>query len=266
MQKEEAVTGIIGFFDILGYQSFILNNEPEIAAQEVFSTLMGIDKIVKKYIAEKLAHTAKTWIKEIQWLVFSDTILITISLPQPENTPTSLQRWVKFLVASGFLQRHMFEFGLPLRGAITTGKFIVRGNCFAGRPIMDGYQLSQNIDLAATIFSPSAYKQLFQLLQNIEQLIGEAKPHSDFKTLRRFIESITPEYLVPFETMPEERRMTLDFLAFPTTGQKPTPDVAQFVFEAFWKHNKDIPSHASTKARNTEQYLRFLEYKHPERL
>lgn len=267
MQKEESVIGIIGFFDILGYQSFIQNNEPETAAHEVLNTLIGIDKKVMEYIAKIIlapigVKSYEDDLKKIRWLVFSDTILITSLGSEPETAPETTLRWLLFLSACAVLQRHMFEFGLPLRGAITTGKFVIKGNCFAGRPIIEGYQLTQNIDLAATIFSSSAYDELSQTVQNTEQQIKEQGKEPT--SLRQTIEGLTLQYLVPLETMEEKRYTTFNFLAIPTTtGQKPTPDVAQMVFEAFWKHNKDIPSDASKKATNTEQYLRFLKYKHP---
>jgi hypothetical protein len=265
MSKQEPVSGIVGFFDILGYQSFLEVNEPEVAALTVLNMLSEIDKVVMKYLIEKLpdALTDKNIIDRFKWLVFSDTILFTAGTSEPEDAVTSMKRWVFFLIASDILQWHMFQFGLPLRGAITSGKFIIIGNCFAGRPIIEGYELSQNLDLAATILSHAANLELSQTLQSVEKIVDDKLKWTKetTKSIRRFIKSAAVEYLVPFKSR-EERYMTLGLGAAPIfTGQMPAEDVSQMVFEAFWKHNKGITHDAARKARNTEQYLRFLRYR-----
>jgi hypothetical protein len=257
MSKVESLSGIIGFFDILGYKSFLVNNEPESAASQVLDAITQVGQVITDYIKKEYPEGAtkhSELLKSIQWLVFSDSILITIPVSKNEPSHESIH-WIFFLLSCSVLQRHMFEFGLPLRGAISVGNFMIKDNCFVGRPIVEAYQMTEDIDLAATILLPKAYDQL------IEVSTKSKKPD----VMRDvFINKFITEYYVPLKTS-GKLLYTLNFYAHSSpSGQKPKEDLAQMVFETFWKHNKDIPSDVVAKARNTEQYLRFLKFKHPE--
>jgi len=253
------MNGIVGVFDILGYQSFLENNEPEQAAREVLGTLSRVDQSVIDSVAEKLPGFKhhKPLLESIRWLIFSDTILITTGAVEVEIPSKQLLRWLIFLRICAELQLHMFQFGLPCRAAISIGKFLVIQNCFAGRSIVDAYGLAKHIDLAAAILSNEAGELFRSLLSTVRE--GKHPPVFD---------ELVVDYLVPFKGGQEKRFATLNYLQFMQRESEDTSslqnDLVQMVYRSFWGHNKEIPSDASRKAKNTEQYFRFLKCRFPD--
>jgi len=135
MEKETTKLGLVGFFDILGYQNLLERNEPEKIAKEVLPILTNIgDRVVnnlqdihnvitsdirfkkKSSIAEKQLKIIKT----ISWLVFSDTVLLTLPIEEKDHYWVNFS-WMIFLVATIFIQRELFQAGLPSRGVIEYG-------------------------------------------------------------------------------------------------------------------------------------------------
>lgn len=109
--------GIIGFFDILGYGSLLENNEPEEIYNEIYPILENIQeyfkselKIVKinrnRVIDKKPEY--KELIDGVDWLIFSDTILITFDTPQ-DNPENMRDIWSIFFTACGILQKKCFK-------------------------------------------------------------------------------------------------------------------------------------------------------------
>ncbi len=86
----------------------------------------------------------------MEWLVFSDTILLTLAFKEDDDSLNHLY-WLVFLMASKDIQTELFNAGLPARGAIDYGKFFVQENCFAGRCIVKAYKLSSTIEMAACV-------------------------------------------------------------------------------------------------------------------
>src|SRR5437870_1541319 len=140
--------GLIGLFDILGYQNFLKNNSAKEAAESALSSLAKLDTDLPKQLLERAgASQIASEIRLIKWLVFSDTILLTLGTDGKGDEGCWLA-WIAFIVQSGALWRHMFNFGLPLRGVITHGEFFVQNNCFAGKSIVGAYALSTSLDVA----------------------------------------------------------------------------------------------------------------------
>src|SRR5947207_965988 len=109
MQDAKIQNGLIGFFDILGYQSFLENNDEDIAVIEVLNTINNIGRIVSNSIIKSLKEpddSGREILDNIQWLVFSDTILMAMEWDEP-----NLYEWVLFSVAAIRLCREMFDFG-----------------------------------------------------------------------------------------------------------------------------------------------------------
>jgi hypothetical protein len=250
MENESTKTGLIGFFDILGYQNLLERNEPETIAEEVIPILSNIGEMVTNSLTDFHKAIANTGISEtsiernekiigaLRWLVFSDTVLLTLPIedidPDVVNIP-----WFIFLVAAIFLQNSLFKAGLPTRGAIDHGKFFIQDTCFAGRTIVTAYQLCSQIELAACVFSECAANE-FSRCQGYDSLY----------------DSFVVEYLVP---MKSGERHLLTTMA-PTFNQD-SPDIHAEVMGAFWGNRKDISLSARQKAQNTEQWLEFLLYR-----
>lgn len=113
MEEAKTTNGLIGFFDILGYQSFLENNDAETAASEVLDTINNIDTRVSSGLMASVKENGedlKAAVDSIQWLVFSDTILMAMEWDEADT-----YRWAVFSAAAIELCRQMFDFGLPRR-------------------------------------------------------------------------------------------------------------------------------------------------------
>jgi len=245
--------GILGFFDILGYSSFLENNTPEAAATIVLNQLVKIKERISdlhKYVlpTDDLREAYRQVLDPMEWLIFSDTILL--ALPYGDDTTDDRKKafaWVAFLANSIMLYRHMFDTGLPLRGAVSFGSFFIKETCFAGRPIIEAYRTSHKIELSGTILAPSAISELSKI--NAE---------SHFKVIRM----LTAEYLVPLKDQKNDRLPVL----LPSLVKLPkvsTSDLRQLVAESFWRHNKDLSTDDLGKLINTELLFRFFHMRSP---
>ena len=246
--------GIIGFFDILGYQTFLNNNTPEEAANEVLAILTSIDsKIIDSFVyGSNLDFKTKDeesdrdfLLNKFNWLVFSDTILLTCNYSKQIESETTLSNWFYFCLIASHLCTKMLEFGLPVRGAISFGEFVTRKNCFAGKPIVEAYKTSQRLNLASCILTESA-KEEFENLTSLNV------------NLSKWMETyLIYKYLIPFKDGESEEYI----LDLEINSKKYKKDIRQAVLDGFWKHKKDIPISAHEKIDNTEKFIRFLEYK-----
>ncbi len=251
-------SGLIGFFDVLGYQDILKNNSAEIAAESVLPILTGlkqtIPKIINKNIHDNIKDDAfstkefspgeikkgfSTMIDAVDWLIFSDTILLR--MPVKTIKEASLEIQIFFTVCTHMLKA-MFDAGLPLRGAIDFGDYCVQKNCFTGQPIVDSYQLSEKLELSACVLSERFRKEIFIGLKGLSMA-------SQLSILL---------YLVPTKDG-EKKYYTLPYYPFIKAGN----DLRDTVLSSFWKHNKTIPLSVQDKVRNTEQWFRFVKTKRP---
>ncbi len=233
-------TGFIGFFDILGYQSILENNDPEAIAETVLQRLMSLDTGVESYIinsapAFKDTELHTSYKEHLKWLVFSDTILMSMAIPDDADTKDKQTRWIVFNIACALLQKSMLYEGLPLRGVITYGSYLIKGTCFAGRPIVEAYKLAQRLDLSACVFTPESYLRA----KEIWPLTGDGKA--------------IMEYLVPLKGGEDIKLPTLNYIV-----DALNEDPRDLVLNSFWAFNKDIPRDVQQKVLNTEQHIRFL--------
>lgn len=250
MTNTSTETGLVAFFDILGYQNLLERNEPEAIATDVLPMLTNIGQSVNealKKMTEKKKHSPNFFnriIDNINWLVFSDTVLLT--LPVDDSDPYLRHKaWLIFFTACIGLQDRLFEAGLPVRGAIDFGKFFVKGTCFAGRTIVNAYRLSETLELAACVLTDDASNELNKMCKTCAE--------DDIDTLFGIF---VLEYLIPTKTI-EQHRLTL----MAHTYDLSAPDIHRTVMTAFWGNNKDLPVTVRQKVANTEQWLEFLESK-----
>ena len=100
MENETTKEGLVGFFDILGYQNLLERNEPEKIAEDVLPILTNIgERVVNKFRElhnvvtsdvrlRKGSSTAEKELKIIEavsWLVFSDTVLLTLPIEDKDQ-------------------------------------------------------------------------------------------------------------------------------------------------------------------------------------
>lgn len=234
--------GLVGFLDILGYQNLLERNEPETIAEEVVPILLGIKQKVKDTFATHvsddngLQSAIFGYIDDMEWVSFSDTILITLPLDQDNKTRDKHGfPWMIFLTAMDMVQGALFTAGLPARGAIDYGKFFIKGTCFAGRTIVNAYHLSGQIEMAACVLSNNAVKEL----DNI------SKHAHEFNTF-------VTNYLVPMKTTEQDMQVVR---SIPSDINQ--SNVRQDVLRAFWGNKKNISQLVQQKIANTEQWFEF---------
>ncbi len=238
--------GAIGFFDILGYQSILENNKTEDemnkAVVDVLETINEIETAnLSQYSIYDNEHGIANSIDHyVKRLIFSDTIILSLNFTSDlAKKIHNDSLWHIFIKSCGKLFWHMFSKGLPLRGAISFGKYIIHESSFVGLPVIEACKLSNKLDLSACVLTGNVAKEI-----------------SKYKCKMR--EDYPIEYLVPTKEG-EERLFVLN--SNPCNHDK---DIREQVLSSFWKHNKDIPTSVRSKVDNTVQWLTYLRMKENE--
>ena len=173
----------------------------------------------------------------MDWLIFSDTILLTLPFPE-DFPPKHAHYWLMFLLGARTILNDLFAAGLPVRGAIDYGTFLVKDTCFAGQCIVDAYKLSGKIEMAACVLSIKATKHF------------ESCGPENFRS--QIEKALLMKYLVPLKDG-EEHMQTVRVESFKQ------PEIHGKVMHAFWGNEKDISRSVRAKIENTEQWLEYLE-------
>lgn len=242
--------GFIGFFDILGYQNIIANKEIEEVAKiideiiiklpdEVRSRLTGLfpeGEGRNSFIAEK---------KKIEWLIISDSILLSYEMDSNAPSIDKIIKWIIFLVHVAMLLRFTFDKGLPLRGAIDIGSFFITKHCFAGKTIVDTYNLANKLQFSGCVFTQNAKSKFDEVLKLIED---------DLRNKMRYL--FFP-YLVPLKNNEEMKLSLVNWFKPFDNWEKFPDDICQYVVQAFHDHNKDVSQKDIQKLINTEIIMRY---------
>lgn len=246
--------GIIGFFDILGYQSFLKNNSAEESVNVVLNSITGVPEevgnIIKKVSETMGAKAGKEIYVEvaasIKHIVFSDTIVLTMPYPIGPDT-----RWMQTAIVvmsayAGRLAAEMFRSGLPLRGVLHEGEFFSKDMCLAGRGIVEAYHLCESLNFSGIVFS-----------SELEEEISKdptMKPTNDSRYRFR--------YLTPLKDGKEEKMLNLLWLDYLKKDvdeyERCKRDVEDYVLKSFWSHQKDCPSVVDIKIKNTVKVMRKM--------
>jgi hypothetical protein len=242
MVEIKPTSGLVAFFDILGYAQMLLSNEVRITAKLIVEVLSQVPKDVVAGIVEdqglEIIEGLKSkeyfdsfWSKliheEIGWLLFSDSILISLPLDTDDDMFFWGMRVIAFLYVCSFLQRQMFDKGLPLRGAISYGDFYIQESYFAGQPIIDAYQNSESLELSGCILTKSAENLYNQMKQY-------AKENNFEESINSMLNQICVSYLVP----------------------KKRDRPRNYIYSSFVAYNKDATPIVYPKINNTEAFIR----------
>jgi len=251
--------GAVAFFDILGYRNLNLHNEIETTASIVLEIIDKIPSFVRSYVLEAIPRPdakeiADDILRQIVWKIFSDTIFTSIPIAKGGIKAFDVMKWGIFLASCLSLQRHSFDEGLPLRGAISTGYYFLKDNCFVGRPVIDSYDLCQKQDWAGGALTKSAEIEFTYLLENTQA-----------KNAAYNIDKFLSYYPVPMKEGGEVRMLCLrwggarSLLSIPRLfSYKGAEGLDEYVIGSFQAHLKGLPSSVRTKIDNTKKFLDFL--------
>lgn len=241
--------GFVGFFDILGYQNIVLNNDIDKVAEIITNIILELPSIVKKDVKDTLARLSEQVenkpivesliknFKKIDFLIFSDSILITLPIEESIYLNFPVFHWMTFLIYCTTFLDKTFNNGLPVRGAIDYGEYYIKKNCFAGKPIIEGYELSNRLEFSGCVLCKRAEEEI--------------KPFVDSNLINSFV----VKYLSPLKNNSEESLFLLNWV---NHGSEKSFDLRQSLFNAFHAHNKVIPDSALNKLNNTEKIIRYF--------
>lgn len=239
--------GAIGFFDILGYKGILKNNKME---NELIRVVINVLKKINKFKAGNLSRCKFAFgtIGEsvenkfpqeldayIKRLIFSDTIILSLDFSLNFVTPKNkILLWFCFLESCRNLYNEMFKNGLPLRGAISFGRYAIYENSFIGIPFLEAYEPLENLELSACVLKD-------EVVEQIRDGFSLHEPN---------------EYFIkyPIQTKEGEKEFfTLN--ANPCDSNK---DIREQVISSFNQHNKEIAESVKSKVDNTVQWLTYL--------
>ncbi|MHA2238176.1 MAG: hypothetical protein ACXAB2_07370 [Candidatus Hodarchaeales archaeon] len=259
-------TGLIGFFDILGYQQMLLNNEVERTSHlivdvianipsEVVKNLLGDQNLIEEEGLKTKQYLDKFWsdilTEEIGWLLFSDSILVSLPLDLSEDRFFYSLRFFAFLHVCAFLTRQMFDKGLPLRGALSYGDFFIQDTYFAGQPIIESYQASESLELSGCVLT----KSFENILNELEDYVIKNEYENEISQLKQ----LCVPYLVPKKGGKLEKQCMVNWVNLPMAFFKDLPsDIREYVFSSFVEYNKDAAPIVYPKINNTETFIRKI--------
>lgn len=243
--KIEVKEGVIGYFDILGFKNYI-KNDPDIGSKTALEVILKIKTAVPQKIKGRFSDDLA--LNEVTWNVLSDTIVLSVPylLKKPDTTDEANNKvtcWAALMFSSIALMDYMFEQGLPIRGAISFGKYFANENSLAGKSIVEALTLSERLNLSTVAICPEAEKELRSVLDPEGHAKRWAKSPAYFS------------YLTPLKDG-MEKLLILNQWAL--HDKYTNCDIPQLVAQAFWKHGKDMDPSVFQKYQNTEMLLRYI--------
>jgi hypothetical protein len=136
--------GYIALFDVLGFSELIARESRGPELERYFD---AIDQATNK-------------IHDVQYVVFSDTIVITT----PSRSHEDLLQIVR---ASSYAMHYLLKEGLPTRGAISYGTYYRsrsdKGVVIAGPAFIEAYHFEKSQDWVGITLAPSVLREVADL-------------------------------------------------------------------------------------------------------
>ena len=249
---------IFGFFDVLGFTSFcehcdLNSTEHVLKVIDEFETEIPATLIRALDVQGNVPEDKKELLKNrLKWLTFSDSVFVAMQIDRTTNTEGRKFDLIFFMLLIAYINRRMFELGLPLRGTVHIGDVLVSKRCFAGKPVVVAHQLSAKCEVAAAIISDAAYAF-------ISETFADAGP------VRSMISNLMVECDVPIKNdqhlkgvfhVPSQRMKTLCWFYLEMGVNDKfvvPPDLGAFVRAKFTAHGKKLLGHnEQMKAFHTE--------------
>lgn len=237
--------GVVCFFDILGYQNIIKQDNYELASNVIENILYKVPtkalESTKQLFNNKniaLLDAAISSIQKSKPIIVSDSILYVLPLTGKKTDQFKL---LVFIIYMAHFIRMNFESGLPLRGAIDFGEVYIHKNSFAGSSIVDTYTLSSKMEYSGCILT-DRFMEMFN--------------HVLFPELESAASGFHVKILSPFKDG-NKLMYNLNWVnPFPKFGNF-DKEVRQYIFDSFFEHNKDVSDKEIEKINNTEKLIRY---------
>ncbi len=249
-------TGFVGFFDILGYKQIILNNDIHKTAQIVSDTLVNIPSTIIANISAATPQSDEIipWhntLAGIDWVLFSDSILVTLPFDPSLPLKQLLQHYAAFVTVCATLLNKSFAAGFPLRGAISLGEFFIEERCFAGKPIINAYHAAQELEFSGCILDEEANSFVSQARRDLVK--------QGVNSLLTMLDQTTILYIVPMKSDSPPRSRTINWVSLGMQGfPQIEGNVRDYVTSAFLRHNKIAMPGVQPKIDNTEMFVRHV--------
>jgi hypothetical protein len=247
--------GVISFFDILGYRSFLQSNSAIGTAEQVLKFIASVGEETSQ-ILRGVQKDAKNEVRQIHtavascsnWIVFSDTIIHTIQFDEAHPMGPLFQGALisEAVFSAALLQNSMFEYGLPTRGVMHFGEFLSHKNCLAGKAVVEAYEQLEKVDLAGVVLTAC----FLEKIEDFKKL--------DNGVLEKTLSGQIADFLVPFSDGSEKTMGILNFTNGLWKKQFRDIDIKQLVSEKFWAFGKHISNKVDRKVQNTEKMLRYF--------
>ncbi len=264
MPQIQPEIGFIGFFDILGYSQIMLNNNIHKTSQFVSDTLMNIPKDLISRLRnihandnnQQMGHPfdAEEWqrmLDKVQWIIFSDSILISMPMNPEMDTLSQTNLYLAFSTVCASLLNQTFSAGFPLRGGISLGEFFIEDRCFAGRPIINAYRVAQDLEMSGCILDESADAFVSDLRRALVQ-------NQQTEALAK-LDQTTILYIAPTKLGEDERFRAINWVTLESPGFHAfRDDVRDATMKAFLMHNKIAVPSVQGKIVNTEMFIRHV--------
>jgi hypothetical protein len=160
---------IFGLFDVLGFTSFCENCDSS-SAEKVLKVMDDFETEIPEIVIRALDTRGNTpqdkldlLKKRLKWLTFSDTVFVAMPLDLSAHPDAIKFNLIFFTILAAYINRRMFEIGLPVRGAVHIGDVMISKRCFAGKAIVDAHRLGEKCQLAATVVSDEAHALVFKI-------------------------------------------------------------------------------------------------------
>ena len=252
LRHPRRVRGLIAVFDVLGFRSFCENNSDPNITEEVLKNIDLVPEgmaglLSTAFGANGNPEAARKLVLKIEWLVFSDTILAIL----PNAEMASRDMLTAYLVACATLNRVMFDRGLPIRGSVHLGDFLLGNRSIAGRVLVQALDQVRELEAACTAISCEVWVMLQERFQGDD-------------TLSSIFMGMLPRY--PIRCKSGVRTIAALNWFNVRIGDTPNPqDMQKYVMDCFLDHGKQLDASAFAKARDTvELFNKFTTRPKPE--
>jgi hypothetical protein len=241
LKKPRQMRGLVAVFDVLGFRSFCQHNTDQKIAEEVLTTIDLVPEAMNGLLTNSLyqgKNPGKTeeFVSKMEWLVFSDTILVT--LPQAEEARLDLI--IVYFGACAIFNRIMFDRGLPLRGSIQLGSFLLGNRCVAGRVIVEALDQLHELESACTAVSDGTWAHLHDRFN---------KDDNKEMTASMLLGMLPRESIRCKSGI--KKLAVLNWFNVRQGNTPNPPDLKKYVMDAFLAHGKQLDASAFNKAQDT---------------